>query len=60
MTHVSLDGEWQLVSLPEGQQDVAHWDDLAGSPPFPLDRYRTGLEAIAALAPPFKPEEVAR
>jgi len=60
MTRVSLDGEWQLVTLPEGQQDVAHPDDLAGSPPFSRDRHRTRFKAIAPPPRPFKPEEVAR
>jgi len=41
MTHISLDGEWQLVYFPEGERQIAHPDDLVGA----------GLPSIPARVP---------
>jgi hypothetical protein len=48
-----------LIEWDVGEHQVGnHY--LAGSPPFSLQRYQAWLPAIAALARPFDPGQVAR
>lgn len=65
MTHIPLDGDWQLVHFPEAERQVAHPDDLAsvGMTPIParvpgnveLDLMRAG-----ALPDPFYGDNIRR
>lgn len=65
MTHIPLDGDWQLTYFPQGKHSVAHPDDLAaiGAKAVParvpgnveLDLHRAGL-----LPDPFYADNIRR